>query len=134
MIKQRAPKDTAISELLELIDSGRTAGLGSLVSRWAETLRIISRIPAPNPFTDNQIAWFGVMRECGMEYAAMDVFNFVTVYEKKPVKQGASWLFNDGGVLVMPKSSFLNKVLTSDDPEPLCFADYAPLEEKDSGD
>ena len=135
MIKQKAPKDMTISELLELIDSGRTAGLGSLVSHWSGTLRIISRIPAPNPFTEDQIAVMRELQRNGMNYAAKDLCGEYWGFNQKPTKLTNGW--SDGGAedndwfpTDITHLRFICDVLSWDDPEPLCFADYAPLEEK----
>lgn len=135
MIKQKAPKDMKATEFvahLELIASREMLSKGT--EGWAITLQGLRKElsePAPNPFTDDQLAWMREEQRNGYNYAAIDFDREVRLFEKKPMKDCTHWNKIVGSCSKSNgKGSSLSKILSVDDPEPLCFADYAPLEEK----
>ena len=62
----------------------------------------------------------------GYFYAAKDSSGKVYTYTDKPPKRDGLWR-TLGYHHVYIGKTFLSKVLSWDDEEPLCFADYAPL-------
>ena len=133
MIKQKAPKDMTATEFvehLELVASREM--LAKNTEGWAITLQGIRRElsePAPNPFTPDQLAWMREEQRAGYNYAAKDCNGYVYIHTSFPQRLDYTW-----GSISTKKTSaqrmFLSNVLSWNDPEPLCFADYAPLEEK----
>lgn len=128
MIKQKAPKDMTATEFvghLELVASREM--LAKNLEGWAITLQGLRKElsePAPNPFTDDQLAWMREMQRMGFNYATQEGSQgFCYIYERNP-KTDLGYFSRVG------RLSFLSKCLVADDPEPMCFADYAPLEEK----
>ena len=135
MIKQKAPKDMTATEFvehLELVASREM--LAKNTEGWAITLQGIRRElsePAPNPFTPDQLAWMREEQRNGYNYAAIDFDGEVRLFEKKPMKDCTHWnKITGSNSKSNGKGSWLSNLLTVDDPEPLCFADFAPLEEK----
>ena len=140
MIKQKAPKDMTFEEGIayseKVFKDGKESGCysdGSLFT-FAEFFEFLHRRlkePAPNPFTDDQLAWMREEQRNGYNYSAIDFDGEVRLFEKKPVKDCTHWnKITGSNSKSNGKGSALSKVLSVDDPEPLCFADYAPLEEK----
>lgn len=135
MIKPKAPKDMTATEFvehLELVASREM--LAKNTEGWAITLQGIRRElsePAPSPFTPDQLAWMRVEQLDGFAYAAMDFDREVRLFGAKPENDGTHWNGKRG---YSEKSigiySWLGAHMIHDDPEPLCFADYAPLEGK----
>ena len=135
MIKQKAPKDMTVGEFLAFAkdryhatfpdDPVMTAGfMFGLLEDYAS-------IPAPNPFTPDQLAWMRVEQRSGYNYAAIDFDGEVRLFQKKPMKDCTHWnKITGSNAKSNGKGSWLSKLLSIDDPDPLCFADYAPLEEK----
>ena len=131
MIKQKAPKDMTVDEFIDLVERRYGTKEPTNMSVWINTLRMIADEPAPNPFTPDQIAWMRETQRSGSFYAAMDRDGSVCLYEKKPEKHCTEWLScgekNGSTAAINGGFTFLSKHLSWDDPEPLCFADYAPI-------
>lgn len=122
----KAPKDMSAPEFVALFESrfpGNEIYRGILKKMLDE--------PAPNPFTPDQLAWMREMQRSGFTHAGMDSDGHVFSYRAKPKKNTITWDTEDPVRGMMETYlKFLNEQLSWDDPEPLCFADYAPLEEK----
>ena len=137
MIKPKAPKDMTATEFvehLELVASREM--LAKNTEGWAITLQGIRRElsePAPNPFTPDQLAWMREEQRNGFNYAGMNCAGItfgeaVELYEKKPMKDCTHWnKISGSNSKSSGNGSWLERFLSIDDPEPLCFADYAPL-------
>ena len=135
MLKQKAPKDMTAVEFvahLEIIASREM--LAKNLEGWAITLQGLRKElsePAPNPFTPDQLAWMRIKQGEGYRYAAMDFDNEVRLFGEKPDNDGTHWNGQSGYIeQSIGLWSWMRDYLSTDDPEPLCFADYAPLEEK----
>jgi len=112
-------------------------GIAELKKRWeGESLAgdfILRKVeemlnePAPNPFTPDQLAWMREEQRAGFGYAAMDENRTVKCFPSYPEKRDRYWITSSSEHCA-PLFGFLSEVLSWDDPEPLCFADYAPLE------
>ena len=148
MNKPKAPKDMTMAELLEqykhdhncacckfdkycerteapIIKSGESIPDCCLGRVWFEE-RI--KEPAPNPFTPDQIAWMREMQRSGYHYAAMDHTGITHVFGERPIQMSDYCWRNTDSIQVFQAPKFIHGVLCVDDPEPLCFADFAPLE------
>lgn len=135
MIRQKAPKDMTATEFvghLELVASREM--LAKNLEGWAITLQGLRKElsePAPNPFTPDQLAWMREEQRNGYRYAARDRDGNCYLFTQKPIKEDHCWeLEKQDHRYSDRRDGFLEKILSFDDPEPLCFADYAPLEEK----
>lgn len=128
MLNLKAPKDMTAPELVAEIkkrySSGEYCGLSTInMTQLSEMMRE----HAPNPFTPDQLAWMREEQRNGYMYSAKNKMGSVMVYCEKPYRDHDRWLNTDKYQnFVAPR--FLNECLSWDDPEPLCFADYAPLE------
>lgn len=140
MIKQKAPKDMTFEEGIayseKVFKDGKESGCysdGSLFT-FAEFFEFLHRRlkePAPNPFTPDQLAWMREEQRNGYRYAARDRDGNCYLFTQKPIKEDHCWeLEKQDHRYSDRRDGFLEKILSFDDPEPLCFADYAPLEEK----
>ena len=140
MIKQKAPKDMTAPEFETYIEENRqeidnhinnklcNKGVVDIIDGIFEFMRYSLRKPAPNPFTPDQLA---VMREFQRDeylYCARDNNGFAHIFREKPSKCG--WCWESGRDFDVVSYDFLMNATNFNDPEPLCFADYAPLEEK----
>jgi len=136
MIKQKAPKDMTATEFvehLELVASREM--LAKNTEGWAITLQGLHKElsePAPNPFTPDQLAWMRETQRSGYCFVAMDTGGNIWCYATKPFKSFDSWEEKepDRFPIEITQFMFFDKFLSWDDPEPICFADYAPLEER----
>ena len=135
MIKPKAPKDMTATEFvahLEIVASREM--LAKNLEGWAITLQGLRKEllePAPNPFTPDQLAWMREEQRNGYRYAAKDLDGNCYLFTHKPIKEDHCWeLEKQDHRYSDRRDGFLEKILSFDDPEPLCFADYAPLEEK----
>jgi len=130
MNKPKAPKDMTGLELInELIARfGNVSGLEQCTYS-VEQLREIAEEPAPNPFTEDQLAWMREEQRAGLRYAAMDENGNVYMYAACPRKRENEWWYNS--YAGWQCRNFLQSVLSWEDDKPLCFADYAPLPEGD---
>ena len=126
MNKPKAPKDMTVDEFIDLVEKRYHTEDPTNMNSWINTLRMIAEEPAPNPFTPDQIAWMRAMQRSGWKYATRDENCVVCVSEQQPTKWQHGWTAS-GGYESIP-DNFLDSVVIWDDPEPLCFADYAPLE------
>ena len=127
----KGPKDMTVTEFIGLVEKRYLTGNGCNMDHWINTLRMIAEEPAPNPFTPDQLAWMRVEQRSGYNYAAIDFDGEVRLFEKKPMKDCTHWnKITGSNSKSNGKGSWLSKLLSVDDAEPLCFADYAPLEEK----
>lgn len=131
MIKQKAPKDMTVTEFVNLVERRYAVGTGCNMDAWINTLRMIAEEPAPNPFTPDQLAWMREEQRNGYQYAAKDLDGNCYLFTHMPIKEGHNWECEKQDHHYSDRrDGFLEKVLSFYDPEPLCFADYAPLEEK----
>ena len=126
MINMKAPKDMTVSEFIDLVEKRYHTEEPTNMNAWINTLRLIASEPAPNPFTPDQLAWMREMQRGEINYAAMD-YDKVIFFKEKPNRTNGYWATPRGRGFVSG-STFLSKFLSPDDPEPLCFADCAPLE------
>lgn len=126
MIKPKAPKDMTATEFVALFESRYP---GNEIYR--SVLKKILAEPAPNPFTPDQIAWMRVeQQDNGIMYAAMNEAGIVSFFRDCPIENtghGERFFGSKFGSVKRSSTCFLVKVLSVDDPEPLCFADFAPL-------
>ena len=83
--------------------------------------------PAPNPFTPDQLAWMREEQRAGYNYAAKDCNGYVYIHTSFPKRLDYTW-DSISNKKTSAQRMFLSNVLSWNDPEPLCFADYAPLE------
>lgn len=133
MINKKAPKDMTAVEFVEYLVSRKEDEkvLDVNVYYTLEFLKGRLNEPAPNPFTPDQLAWMREEQRNGYNYAAIDFDGEVRLFEKKPMKDCTHWnKITGSNSKSNGKGSWLSNLLTVDDPEPLCFADFAPLEEK----
>lgn len=125
MNKPKAPKDMTAPEFVEYLEKTRP----SMPMAERFVLRTALDEPAPSPFTPDQLAWMRIEQLDGFAYAAMDFDREVRLFGAKPENDGTHW---NGQREYSEKSigiySWIGVFMTPDDPEPLCFADYAPLE------
>ena len=136
MIKQKAPKDMTAVEFvahLEMIASKEM--LAKNLEGWSITLQGLRKElsePAPNPFTPDQLAWMREEQRSGYKYAAIDFDGEVRFFDQRPMRDCTHWNKVTGSesktVIRIP---WLAGLLSVNDEEPLCFADYAPLEGAD---
>ena len=130
MLKQKAPKDMTVEEFIDLVERRYGTKEPTNMSVWINTLRMIADEPAPNPFAPDQLAWMRIKQGEGYRYAAMDFDNEVRLFGEKPDNDGTHWNGQSGYIeQSIGLWSWMRDYLSTDDPEPLCFADYAPLEE-----
>lgn len=133
MINKKAPKDMTAVEFVEYLVSRKEDEkvLDVNVYYTLEFLKGRLNEPAPNPFTPDQLAWMRIKQGEGYQYAAMDFDNEVRLFGEKPDNDGTHWNGQSGYIeQSIGLWSWMRDYLSTDDPEPLCFADYAPLEEK----
>lgn len=131
MIMKKAPKDMNAVEFVDYLING-----GVLTSIPDDDsfikLAIIKDAlnkPAPNPFTPDQLAWMREEQKSGFEYAWCDKKGYVWCSAALPstgIIETGGW--ECAGCHGVGMGSFLRRMLSSDDSEPLRFADYAPLE------
>ena len=142
MINKKAPKDMTAVEFVEYLVSRKEDEkvLDVNVYYTLEFLKGRLNEPAPNPFTENQIAVMLEYQKDGYKYAAKSSSGVVCVFKDKPCRvllhanpvtreTFGSWVTRESPFEVT-SFEFLKKVTNWSDPEPLCFADYAPLEDK----
>ena len=138
MIKQKAPKDMTFEEGIayseKVFKDGKESGCysdGSLFT-FAEFFEFLHRRlkePAPNPFTPDQLAVMREHQRNGINFAVNNSGFSLLFYKKKPYIENNVWKPLDGFVTsIQPSISFLGAALEIN--EVICFADYAPLEEK----
>ena len=128
MIKQKAPKDMTVKEFVDLVGKRYMVGNGCNMDAWINTLRMIAEEPAKNPFTTDQLAVMRELQRNGLNYAAQDDGESTYLYCKMPTKDyGAGSWDTDENYENCP-FVFLVEVLSWADPEPLCFADFAPID------
>ena len=133
MINLKAPKDMTAPEFVQMIDDSDGKS-GSPDSARLYTLSWLKKVllePAPNPFTPDQLAWMREEQRAGYHYAAKDECGCkcVCCYIEKPTRDEIRLMWKSCDYYKKnAKPFFLSRLLSWDDPEPLCFADYAPLE------
>lgn len=147
MIKQKAPKDMTTAELLDEYKKEHRceackldefcAGKAPVIFNNGEFiphckegriwLECKMKEPAPNPFTPDQLAWMREMQRGGVNYATTTHSPTVDFFKDKPDRGSGYWATKIGRDF-SSRSTFLSSVLLPEDSEPLCFADYAPLE------
>ena len=131
MIKQKAPKNMTVDEFIDLVEKRYGTKEPTNTSIWINTLRMIAGEPAPNPFKPDQLAWMRIMQEMKFFYAVAGSDGSICLTEQKPVRDNnKNWLVSASYYTWFRKGIFLENYISFDDPEPLCFAEYAPLEEK----
>lgn len=135
MINKKAPKDMTATEFVDFLINGNV--LPSIPDDDSfiavGVIKGVLEMPAPNPFTPDQLAWMRVEQMAGFLYSAVDRDGYISAYSYKPVKNkddwGVSYLRSHCFGNTSDKNPiFLEKFLSCEDEEPLCFADYAPLE------
>ena len=136
MIKQKAPKDMTATELVDhLIDRLHNLGIDSFTE---DELRYELNRPAINPFTPDQVTVMQEYQRDGYKYAAKSSSGYVCVFKNKPTiavvytnpatgETFGRWVDRESPFDVTT-FEFLKKSTSWGDPEPLRFADYAPLE------
>ncbi len=83
--------------------------------------------PAPNPFTEDQLAWMWIEYVYrNVRYAVMSLGGDVLFFRDKPTKASdGTWQSNTACTnAILGKYTFLGQILSHDDQEPLCLADY----------
>lgn len=135
MNKPKAPKDMTAPEFVdylqkrvhERVTDKTLINDGSMTAAFivAFAKGLLSE-PAPNPFTPDQVATMREIQRNGFDYAAKDKDGDVWIYRETPYKTDIEWLTKCN----YEKDVFniFDGVTSWDDTEPLCFADYAPLE------
>ena len=129
----KAPKDMTAVEFVEYLIARKKDEkvLDVNVYYTLEFLKGRLNEPALNPFTPDQLAWMREEQRNGYRYAARDRDGNCYLFTQKPIKEDRCWeLEKQDHRYSDRRDGFLEKILSFDDPEPLCFADYAPLEEK----
>ena len=134
MIKPKAPKDMMAEEFINFAQeryesTPKNAGSDGMLSSvyMFELLREYLTLSAMNPCTPDELAWMRVEQKDGWNYAAMDWNKSVYLYIKKPKRHGDNWQAEKCGEHKLMDNRFLSNCLNRGDQEPLCFADYAPL-------
>ena len=133
MISKKAPKDMTAVEFVEYLIARKKDEkvLDVNVYYTLEFLKGRLNEPAQNPFTPDQVAWMRIMQEMKFFYAVAGSDGSICLTEQKPVRDNnKNWLVSASYYTWFRKGIFLENYISFDDPEPLCFADYAPLEEK----
>lgn len=129
MIKPKAPKDMTAVEFVEYLIARKEDEkvLDVNVYYTLEFLKGRLNEPAPNPFTPDQLAWMREEQRTGMNYAYKATNWYIFCCSEKPEMRDGNLrdLSEDHSA---HKANFLTRFL--DVNEFICFADYAPLEEK----
>ena len=128
----KAPKDMTAVEFVEYLIARKKDEkvLDVNVYYTLEFLKGRLNEPAQNPFTPDQLAWMREEQRNGYRYAARDRDGNCYLFTQKPIKEDRCWgLEKQDHRYSDRRDGFLEKILSFDDPEPLCFADYAPLGE-----
>lgn len=128
----KAPKDMTAVEFVEYLIARKEDEkvLDVNVYYTLEFLKGRLNEPAPNPFTPDQLAWMREEQRNGYRYAARDRDGNCYLFTQKPIKEDRCWVLEKQDHRYSDRrDGFLEKILSFDDPEPLCFADYAPLGE-----
>ena len=127
MIKQKAPKDMTATEFVEGFIAFMNKRDTTIYDE--ENLRDYLSMPAPNPFTPDQLATMREYQRSGMNYVANNSGVALLFYKTKPYLEDNVWRPSEKFVMSKkPSLSFLGTSLGYN--EVICFADYAPLEEK----
>ncbi|NCC85301.1 MAG: hypothetical protein EOM03_14410 [Clostridia bacterium] len=129
MNKPIAPKDMTVEAFIDLVEKRNHSIKPMNMNAWINTLRMIAEEPAPNPFTADQLAWMRQEQKSGFLFAWSDAKGYIWCSVAKPsekVIETGGW--ECAGCHGAGMGTFLRWHLHPDDPEPLCFADYAPLE------
>ena len=132
MISKKAPKDMTATEFVEYFkEKKQVPSYGCNIKETYDFMVKMLSEPAPNPFTPDQLAWMREEQRNGYRYAASDRDRNCYLFTHKPIKEDHCWELEKQDYHYSDRrDGFLEKILSFDDPEPLCFADYAPLEEK----
>ena len=128
----KAPKDMTATEFVEYFkEKKQVPSYGCNIKETYDFMVKMLSEPAPNPFTPDQVAWMRIMQEMKFFYAVAGSDGSICLTEQKPVRDNnKNWLVSASYYTWFRKGIFLENYISFDDPEPLCFADYAPLEEK----
>ena len=129
VIGQKAPKDMTAVEFVAMIEESGKSPLVSENDKFYTLGWIKNKLnePAPNPFTPDQLAWMREEQRAGYNYAAKDCNGYVYIHTSFPQRLDYTW-DSISNKKTSAQRMFLSNVLSWNDPEPLCFADYAPLE------
>ena len=125
MINPKSPKDLTVSEFINLVEKRYHTAEPTNMNAWINTLRMIANEPAPDPFTLDQLAVFRELQRDGYLYAAKDWNGLMYVYRERPSRHGDNWEANGGHLRI--EFDFIDAIISHDDSEPLCFSDYAPI-------
>ena len=118
----KAPKDMTAPEFVEYLCADDV-----IVPTMKQILRDMMKLPAPNPFTPDQIATMREYQRNGINFAVNNN-RVLLFYADEPKLEDHVWKSkNDPLFTISPDLSFLGKELAS--LEVICFSDYAPLEE-----
>ena len=131
MINKKAPKDMTAVEFVDYLIAGKKdeKTLDINVYYTLEFIKDRLNEPAPNPFTPDQLAVMREHQRNGINFAVNNSGFSLLFYKKKPYIENNVWKPLDGFVTsIKPSISFLGAALEIN--EVICFADYAPLEEK----
>lgn len=130
MVKQKAPKDMTAVEFVEYLIARKKDEkvLDVNVYYTLEFLRGRLNEPAPNPFTEDQLAVMREYQRNGINFAVNNN-RVLLFYADEPKLEDHVWRSKKEPLFtISPELSFLGKELAILDI--ICFADYAPLEEK----
>jgi hypothetical protein len=128
----KAPKEMSAVEFVDYLINGNV--LPSIPDDDAfirvGIIKDVLKRPAPNPFTKDQIAWMREEQRNGYKYAAKDMDGNCYLFTHKPIKESHCWeIENQDHHYSDRRDGFLERVISFYDTEPLCLAEYAPLEE-----
>lgn len=130
MIKQKAPKDMMATEFVDELD--RRVGkhpFRDCAAFQLSQLREMLNESDPTPFTPDQLAWMREEQRSGFLFAWCDKQGYIWCSVAEPsagVIETGGW--ECAGVHGVGLGSFLRRILSADDSAPLCFADFAPID------
>lgn len=127
MNKPIAPKDRTPAEFVAEFEKRHGAPYDCAMTAIINTMKEMLVEPAPNPFTPDQLAWMREEQRHGFKYAATDADGVTRLFSSVCGRDNESGTW-EGDFHCKTHADFLIRILCWDDPEPLCFADYAPLE------
>lgn len=123
----KAPKDMTATEFVDVFaERYKDYDTQMLPIACAILMRGMLKDPAPELFTQDQLATMREYQRDGVNYAANNSGRVLLFYKNKPVSEHSCWNAPGGVSFTLPpEQSFLGRVLAEN--EVICFADYAPL-------